>query len=173
MSMNNPTSIAEQLFFMTVRIDTIEKKNGKAWTGTGFIIHHAVKDNQVAPFVIAAAGPDTSICFGDSATLQGSGGNNFTWIPSTGLSDSTIANPKASPAVSTTYNDTSLIALEDVGRARVAAGIVIMVSPYNGTVAGDSDGRAKPVSCRGVRRRKLDHLSPVVNAAVIAFRRAM
>ena len=52
MSMNNPTSIAEQLFFMTVRIDTVEKKNGKTWAGTGFIIHHAVKDDQVAPFLV-------------------------------------------------------------------------------------------------------------------------
>lgn len=52
MSITDPTSIAEQLFFTTVRIDTIEKNTNKSWSGTGFIIHHALKDKQTAPFVV-------------------------------------------------------------------------------------------------------------------------
>lgn len=57
------------------------------------------------------AGDDTSICFGDSAQLFASGSllNNYSWAPAAGLSDSTIANPKASPLQTTTYVVTSQI----------------------------------------------------------------
>ncbi len=57
------------------------------------------------------AGDDTSICFGDSAQLFASGSllNNYSWAPVAGLSNSTIANPKASPLQTTTYVVTSQI----------------------------------------------------------------
>lgn len=51
----------------------------------------------------ADAGNDVNICEGSTTTLQGSGGSIYTWSPSTGLSDATIASPVASPADSTTY----------------------------------------------------------------------
>ncbi|MFT5600058.1 MAG: gliding motility-associated-like protein [Flavobacteriales bacterium] len=49
--------------------------------------------------------PDTSICLGDSAQLDvfGSPSTTFNWTPSADLSDNTIANPWASPAVTTIY----------------------------------------------------------------------
>ncbi len=53
--------------------------------------------------VIANAGSDAGICPGGSIILQGSGGTNFSWQPTAGLSDSNIANPVASPNVTTTY----------------------------------------------------------------------
>ena len=47
---------------------------------------------------------DTTICAGDSVLLTTiSNGNQFTWTPSTGLSSSSIASPKAGPLVSTKY----------------------------------------------------------------------
>lgn len=49
------------------------------------------------------AGPDATICEGQSTTLNASGATSYTWSPSTGLSDSTSANPVASPTVTTTY----------------------------------------------------------------------
>ncbi len=57
------------------------------------------------------AGDDTAICLGDSAQLFASGSllNNYSWSPAAGLSDSSIANPKASPLQTTTYIVTSQI----------------------------------------------------------------
>jgi len=56
----------------------------------------------------ANAGADMTICQGASVTLSGSatGGSppyTYSWSPSTGLSNTTIANPNASPTVTTTY----------------------------------------------------------------------
>ena len=51
----------------------------------------------------ANAGSDLSFCAGDSIALNGSGGPSYMWSPSTGLSDSTIANPVASPLATTSY----------------------------------------------------------------------
>lgn len=49
------------------------------------------------------AGPDISVCAGISATINASGGGNYSWTPSAGLSNSTISNPVANPAATTTY----------------------------------------------------------------------
>jgi hypothetical protein len=49
------------------------------------------------------AGPNATICFGSSTQLQGSGATYYQWTPATGLSDPAIANPIASPALTTTY----------------------------------------------------------------------
>ncbi len=46
---------------------------------------------------------DRRICFGDTTQFSASGGAFYAWHPRTGLSDSTIANPQAFPAVTTTY----------------------------------------------------------------------
>lgn len=53
---------------------------------------------------VAVASPaHISICEGSSTPLIASGGNQFAWTPSKGLSSPTIPNPVASPADSTTY----------------------------------------------------------------------
>lgn len=59
----------------------------------------------------ANAGNEQSICIGDSVTIGGSpaasggsgSGYTYSWSPTTGLSSSTVANPKASPSTTTTY----------------------------------------------------------------------
>lgn len=58
----------------------------------------------VYPAVIAEAGTDTSICIGNNTTLGASGGINYAWTPTSGLSDSTSFNPVASPTTTTTYS---------------------------------------------------------------------
>ncbi|RYE00795.1 MAG: T9SS type B sorting domain-containing protein, partial [Sphingobacteriales bacterium] len=47
--------------------------------------------------------PNSSICVGDSLQLNATGGGIYQWSPSAGLSNSTIASPKASPATTTIY----------------------------------------------------------------------
>ena len=56
--------------------------------------------------VAAVSGGDATICAGDHTQLIASGGTSYSWSPSQGLSDSTIANPVASPADTTTYTVT-------------------------------------------------------------------
>ena len=57
---------------------------------------------------LADAGPDTSVClaagsFRDSAQLNASGGVSYAWTPGFSLSNTTIANPWASPDTNTYY----------------------------------------------------------------------
>ncbi len=58
---------------------------------------------------IAVTSTLSSICQGQSSQLQalvsgGSGNCTYTWSPSTGLSDTSIANPVATPAITTMYH---------------------------------------------------------------------
>jgi gliding motility-associated-like protein len=49
------------------------------------------------------AGPDMEMCTGQSVQLNAINGNTYSWSPTTGLSNPNIANPLASPTVTTTY----------------------------------------------------------------------
>jgi gliding motility-associated-like protein len=55
------------------------------------------------PLPIASAGLNKTICKGDSVALTGSGGISYAWSPSIGLSNTSIAKPKASPSATTIY----------------------------------------------------------------------
>lgn len=58
------------------------------------------------PQPIANAGIDVIIVEGFSTQLNASGGGTYIWTPSIGLSDTTISNPIATPALTTTYHVT-------------------------------------------------------------------
>ena len=49
------------------------------------------------------AGRDGDICYGQSYTLQGSGGTAFEWSPPTYLNSPVVANPVSTPTITTTY----------------------------------------------------------------------
>jgi gliding motility-associated-like protein len=51
----------------------------------------------------AGAGPDVTILEHTSTVLLGTGGGTYVWSPGSSLNDSTLANPIASPLVTTTY----------------------------------------------------------------------
>lgn len=57
----------------------------------------------VDPLPIIDAGPDVTIFENGNTTLHATGGISYIWSPGTGLSDSTIANPIATPTETTTY----------------------------------------------------------------------
>lgn len=57
----------------------------------------------VHPYPAANAGPDLSICIGDSIQLNATGGVTYLWSPSTALSSTTISNPFANPVSNITY----------------------------------------------------------------------
>jgi gliding motility-associated-like protein len=47
--------------------------------------------------------PDTAVCARESVQLQASGGDQYAWTPTAGLSNPNIANPVATPAQTTRY----------------------------------------------------------------------
>jgi gliding motility-associated-like protein len=57
----------------------------------------------VRPRPTATVSTGADICEGSSTLLQASGGNQYAWTPSTGLSATNIPNPIASPADTTEY----------------------------------------------------------------------
>jgi len=58
----------------------------------------------VVPKVVASVSTNAvTICAGESAQLNASGGTNYKWTPSTGLSNDAIPNPVATPLQTTKY----------------------------------------------------------------------
>jgi gliding motility-associated-like protein len=64
---------------------------------------------NVNPAPIPDAGPDGFICFGQTYQLQGSGGVQYTWTPSTYLNTTTISNPVSSPVKTINYTLSQVI----------------------------------------------------------------
>ncbi len=77
---------------------TVTDANGCINTGTTTI--------YVNPLPTITVTPNSAICTGDSLQLFASGGSQYQWAPAVGLSNPNIANPKASPPVTTTYTVT-------------------------------------------------------------------
>ncbi|MBK6985820.1 MAG: PKD domain-containing protein [Bacteroidetes bacterium] len=74
--------------------------------GNGTCTANDVVTVSVTPLPNADAGADISICTGASATLTATGGTSYLWTPSTGLSNTTIANPITTPTATTNYTVT-------------------------------------------------------------------
>jgi PKD repeat protein/DNA-binding beta-propeller fold protein YncE len=84
----------------------------------------------VASAVVADAGPDRMIGAGGSATLAGSAAGGvppygYSWSPPTGLSDPAVAQPLASPDVTTEY---TLTVTDDLGQVDADAVVVTVVA---------------------------------------------
>ncbi len=85
---------------------------------------------HVIPQPIANAGPDKSICPGDSVQIGevpqgGSSSYTYLWQPSIGLSDSTTQLPMASPPFTTTYYLTVI----SNGCQSIADSVIVTVNP--------------------------------------------
>lgn len=61
---------------------------------------------SVNPLPVPIAGQDKNVCIGSSVTLSASGGLNYSWSPSTGLSAPNNAVTDANPTTTTTYTVT-------------------------------------------------------------------
>ena len=73
-----------------------------AGTSAGCSAADSVLVTVVQPFSVNSILRDT-ICKGEGANLWVSGADNYTWSPANSLSNTTIANPVASPDTTTTY----------------------------------------------------------------------
>jgi hypothetical protein len=93
---------------------------------------------------IINAGTDETICYGASTGLSASGGISYIWTPSSGLSNSTIANPVASPTSTTNYTvtgtDANGCANTDDITITVSSIIVLNSNVNNVSCYGGSNG---------------------------------
>jgi gliding motility-associated-like protein len=84
----------------------------------------------VKPLPSVDAGLDVAVCIGQSTQLNASGADTYTWIGA-GLSDPNIANPVATPAVTTNYQVTG-VGLNGCSNTDV---VVVDVNPLPNIVA--------------------------------------
>jgi gliding motility-associated-like protein len=63
------------------------------------------------PYPLANAGPDNTICFGNSAQLQASGGSIYSWSPAAFLTATNIPNPQS---IKPTDNVRYIVTVRDV-----------------------------------------------------------
>jgi gliding motility-associated-like protein len=84
-------------------------------------------------FTLNVAPLTASLCLGQSVQLTASGAELYSWSPAAGLSNANIANPVASPSVSTVYR---LLAFDSVGCFLDTALVSVAVFPYPTVDAG-------------------------------------
>lgn len=99
-------------------------------------IHGCYNDDSVfvdvKPQVTLDAGPDTSICNTHSYVLRATGDAlQYSWSPSTGLSDPGILNPTATPITTTSYTLTGRI-----GKCVNSSVVNVKVVPFPAANAG-------------------------------------
>jgi PKD repeat protein len=115
---------------------------------------------RIASPVVANAGPDRTILLGGSTTLAGSASGGlapytYSWTPTTGLSNPNIAQPTASPTVTTTYTLTVTDSLSQVSTdtavVNIASAVVANAGPDrtiapggSTTLAGSASGGLSP-----------------------------
>ncbi|MCC7303689.1 MAG: gliding motility-associated C-terminal domain-containing protein [Bacteroidia bacterium] len=99
-SLNNSTLANPTASPTTTTTYTVVVTDANGCTGSATVLV------TVLPPPNANAGPGGNICPGGSANLNASGGTSYTWTPAASLNNSTIANPVASPTVTTTYTVT-------------------------------------------------------------------
>jgi gliding motility-associated-like protein len=99
---------------------------------------------SVQPPLEVLTGPPLVFCTGGSGPLHctpsgGNGNYSYNWIPPTGLNNSTIQNPIASPSVTTTY---TVIVSDNCGTTPDSATVLVTVNPMPVTAftANDTAG---------------------------------
>lgn len=107
-----------------VTLTALNSNGSNSNTQTGYI--------TVFANPVANAGNNVSICPGQSTNLNATGGTTYQWTPTTGLSNPGIANPVASPAVTTTYT-----VIASNGPCSSTATVTVTVAPVNANAGND------------------------------------
>jgi gliding motility-associated-like protein len=102
------------------------------------------------PPVVRMTPATATICLGKGVTIEAIGGINYSWSPATGLSDSSISAPVASPTVNTKYMVT---VADKIGCTNTDSIAVSVVRPDTVTVSPDSaaicPGKTVPLQASG------------------------
>ncbi len=98
---DGPASNSDQAFAMEIDATESIYVTGSSTDPSTFKDYSTIKWCQLE----ATAGADVAICLGDNTPLDATtaGAISYDWSPGTGLSDSTVANPTASPTTTTMY----------------------------------------------------------------------
>ncbi len=96
----------------------------------------------VLPVAEALVSKDTALCIGETVPLLASGGDTYNWKPATGLNSASIANPMASPSITTTY--TVVVSLNNCPPDSEEVKIIIHPKP-DVTVSSDTVCAGTPV----------------------------
>lgn len=106
--------------------------------GTDFFEQKIIINNKLK----INAGPDVTICNGESATLTASGADTYSWTPVDGLQNSTSATVTAKPVYTTDYvvngTKTGCSLIPDTIRVNVLDKLTLTVTPNQSICAGDS-----------------------------------
>src|SRR6185503_3308475 len=91
----------------------------------------------VNPLPTAAAGSAATICNGASVGIGATavGGSTYAWTPSTGLSNTTVANPTANPTTTTTYTVTETITATGCNKSN---SVTVTVNPLPAAATGSA-----------------------------------
>lgn len=79
----------------------------------------------------ADAGPDVSICAGGSVQIGTNQSGGFTWSPAAGLNDPNVAQPSASPGVTTTY----YVTLTNASNCSQMDSVIVTVNEFDQNIA--------------------------------------
>jgi hypothetical protein len=80
--------------------------------------------------------PNSNICVGDNMQLNATGGLTYSWSPGSTLSDSTIADPIATPNVTTTYT----VTVTDAANCEFTMDVTVTIlQPIDVTVGADQE----------------------------------
>ncbi|MBU0766010.1 MAG: gliding motility-associated C-terminal domain-containing protein [Bacteroidetes bacterium] len=97
------------------------------------------------------------VCIGGSTHLQATGGTNYSWTPTTGLSNPNIADPIATPLTTTVYTVSVTGGNPDCPSSATASvtvyvtdGFTISSASSDVTCFGDTDGTASVTASNGV-----------------------
>ncbi len=118
----SPADVAADSILMILNIDDPASSLGCVPTADTLVV-------RINPTPVADAGTDVTICQGDATQLQGSGGLTYLWAPAAGLDDPTLANPMASPNMTTTYTLTVTDNFGCTDTARVTVDVIITTPP--------------------------------------------
>lgn len=96
-------TLSDSTIFNPVACPTINTTYLVTVTDSNSCTDTASVNVDINPLPVIDAGPDLWLCSGDSIQLNATGGINYSWTPSSGLSDTTIANPWAFPTDTSNY----------------------------------------------------------------------
>ena len=90
------------------------------------------------------AGSIATICHGQSTHLSAAGASAYSWTPSTGLSNTSIANPIASPTITTTYTVSNTSSYNLITNGDFSLGNTGFTSSY-GVMAPSSNSNCRTI----------------------------
>ncbi len=109
---------------------------------------------SINPLPPAEAGDNAGFCEDGQVQLTASGGNAYLWSPTDSLSDSTIANPIASPRITTQY----FVTVTDVNKCSNVDSVVVRndnMLPIDPIAMKDSICEGESLSLSAIGKKKI------------------